>query len=90
MSSSNEKTFSFVSTLALVVIAVQLIPFSYDKELTNHCRDYYALTKGKTLPIAEESMTARLKNKVIVISKKTGLQKKQVIHNYCHSFYLNQ
>ena len=45
MGDSVQKACSFITALALSVIAVQLIPFSRDKELSNYCREYLALLK---------------------------------------------
>ncbi len=90
MGESVYKTLSFVSTLGITVIAIQLVPFSRNKELSNHCREYYAITKGQELPIIDNLMDSRLDKKVKLIERKTGLKHTQEIHNYCHSFYLNQ
>ncbi len=90
MGESAHKAILFVSALALAVIAVQFIPFSRDKELSNLCREYYAITKAKGLPINEDSVNPKLASTINVIATKTGLTGLQTIHNYCHSFYLNQ
>ena len=90
MGESFQKTLSFISALGVVVIAIQLIPFSRDKELSNHCREYYAITKKAKPPITINLMGSRLASKVKLIKRKTGLIRNQEVYDYCHSFYLNQ
>ena len=47
MGDSVQRACSFITALALSVIAVQLVPFSRDKELSNYCRELLALLKVK-------------------------------------------
>ncbi len=82
MESSINKTLLIVSTLAITVISIQYVPFSREKELSNHCREWYSLSKDK-------NMEHQLSIKSKTISRKTGL-KKENIKIFCNSFYFNQ
>ena len=87
MGDSVQKACSFITALALSVIAVQLIPFSRDKELSNYCREYLALLKIRP----DEETSRKTIEKRVVIASKTGLSVDiQQINDYCNSFYLNQ
>ena len=87
MGDSVQKACSFITALALSVIAVQLIPFSRDKELSNYCREYLALLKIRP----DEETSQKIIDKRGIISRKTGLSvDTQQINDYCNSFYLNQ
>ncbi len=90
MIESAQKSLFFISALALSLITIQLIPFSREKELSNYCREYYALTKEQGFTIAKGSIDNTLSQIVSTISKKSGLKTRKQIHNLCHSFYLNQ
>ena len=87
MGDSVEKACSFITALALSVIAVQLIPFSRDKELSNYCREYLALLKIRP----DEEIAQKIIDKRAVIARETDLNVDiQQINDYCNSFYLNQ
>ena len=87
MGDSVQKAFSFITALALSVIAVQLIPFSRDKELSNYCREYLALLKIRP----DEETAQKIIDKRGIIASKSGLSVDiQQINDYCNSFYLNQ
>ena len=87
MGDSVQKAFSFITALALSVIAVQLIPFSRDKELSNYCREYLALLKIRP---DEETSRKRIEKRGIISSKTDLSVDIQQINDYCNSFYLNQ
>ena len=87
MGDSVQKACSFITALALSVIAVQLIPFSRDKELSNYCREYLALLKVRP----DKETSQKIIDKRGIIATKTGLGVDiQQINDYCNSFYLNQ
>ena len=87
MGDSVQKACSFITALALSVIAVQLIPFSRDKELSNYCREYLALLKIRP----DEEIAQKIIEKRGVIARKADLNVDiQQINDYCNSFYLNQ
>ena len=87
MGDSVQKACSFITALALSVIAVQLIPFSRDKELSNYCREYLALLKIRP----DEEISRKTIEKRGIIASKSGLSVDiQQINDYCNSFYLNQ
>ena len=87
MKDSVQKACSFITALALSVIAVQLIPFSRDKELSNQCREYLAIINGPT----SHKITGKINQKRITISNKAGISNEyKEITKYCDSFYLNQ
>ena len=87
MGDSVQKACSFITALALSVIAVQLIPFSRDKELSNYCREYLALLKIRP----DEETSLKIIEKSGLIASKTDLSVDiQQINDYCNSFYLNQ
>ncbi|KGG12783.1 hypothetical protein EV05_0454 [Prochlorococcus sp. MIT 0601] len=90
MGDSFQKAFLFVNCMALCVIAVQLIPFSREKELSNFCREYYALTKEKDELSQNSKISSKLVLKRGVISKKTGLNTEKNVDDFCNSFYFNQ
>jgi len=87
MGNSFQKACSFITALALSVIAVQLIPFSRDKELSNHCREYLAMSNGPTTPEITEKINSKSK---IIVSKSGISNEYKEITKYCGSFYLNQ
>ena len=87
MGNSVQKACSFITALALSVIAVQLIPFSRDKGLSNHCREYLALLKVRP----DEETSQKIIEKRGIVASKSGLSVDiQQINDYCNSFYLNQ
>ena len=87
MVDSFQKSCSFITSLALGVIAVQLIPFSRDKELSNHCREYLAISNIPSNP----ERIKRINQKRREIEKKAGIgNNEKGILEYCNSFYLNQ
>ncbi len=87
MGDSVHKACSFITALALSVIAVQLIPFSRDKELSNYCREYLALLKVRP----DKETSQKIIDKRGIIATKTALSVDiQQINDYCNSFYLNQ
>ena len=87
MENSVQKACSFITALALSMIAVQLIPFSRDKELSNYCREYLALLKVRP----DEETSQKIIEKRGIIASKTNLSGDiQQINDYCNSFYLNQ
>ena len=87
MGDSVQKACSFITALALSVIAVQLIPFSRDKELSNYCREYLALLKVRP----DEEIAQKIIAKRGIIASKTDLNGDiQQTNDYCNSFYLNQ
>ena len=87
MGNSVQKACSFITALALSVIAVQLIPFSRDKELSNYCREYLALLKIRP----DKEIAQKIIDKRRIIASKTDLSVDiQQINDYCNSFYLNQ
>ena len=87
MGDSVQKACSFITALALSVIAVQLIPFSRDKELSNYCREYLALLKVRP---DEETSQKIIEKRGIIASKSALSVDIQQINDYCNSFYLNQ
>ncbi len=87
MEDSIQKACSCITALALSVIAVQLIPFSRDKELSNYCREYLALLKIRP----DKEIAQKIIDKRRIIASKTDLSVDiQQINDYCNSFYLNQ
>ena len=87
MGDSVQRACSFITALALSVIAVQLVPFSRDKELSNYCREYLALLKVRP----DEETSRKIIEKRGIIASKAGLSIDiQQINDYCNSFYLNQ
>ena len=86
MSKSLNKAFIGTIALALIVIAVGLIPFSREKELSNLCREYY------TMYLNEIDYSLKEKNvKINLIAKKTGLKSDtNNVGDFCNSFYFNQ
>ena len=86
MTNSLNKAFTGTIALALIVIAVGLIPYSREKELSNLCREYY------TMYINQNDYSLKEKNaKITVIANKSGLRAEtNNIGNFCNSFYLNQ
>ncbi len=87
MGDSIQKACSFITSLALGVIAVQLIPFSRDKELSNHCREYLAIIN--VLP-GSENEEQEIRKRAIIASKIEVNNNFKKISYYCNSFYLNQ
>ena len=86
MENSLDKAITVIAALSLTVIAVELVPFSREKELSNLCREYYVMELNNNEYTREEKKT-----KVRVLSKKTGLsQKTKNIKDFCNSFYFNQ
>ena len=86
MSNSFSKALTGVIALALVLMAVGLIPFSREKELSNLCREYY------TMYINQNDYSLKEKNtKISLIARKTGLKAEtNNVGNFCNSFYFNQ
>ena len=86
MTNSINKAFTAVIALALVIMAIGLVPFSREKELSNLCREYF------TMYLNESDYSPMEKNqKIRLISSKTGLKaEKNNIGNFCNSFYFNQ
>ncbi len=86
MINSLNKALTGVIALALVVIAVGRIPFSKEKQLSNLCREYYAMYLNQV------DYSPKEKNKKIkAIANKTGLKSEtNNIGNFCNSFYFNQ
>ena len=86
MSNSLSKALTGVIALALVLMAVGLIPFSREKELSNLCREYY------TMYINQNDYSLKEKNaKIKVIANKTGLKAEtNNVGSFCNSFYFNQ
>ena len=86
MSESLNKGLKSVIAIALVVLAIGRIPFSREKELSNLCREYYAMYLNQDDYSSKEKI-----QKIKVIAKKTGLKAEtNNIGNYCNSFYFNQ
>ena len=86
MTNSLNKTFTGVIALALVVIAVGRIPFSREKELSNLCREYYAMYLNQ-----EDYSQNEKTQKIKTIANKTGLKSEtNNVGNFCNSFYFNQ
>tara|TARA_Y100001968_G_scaffold61590_1_gene52356 strand:+ start:505 stop:777 length:273 start_codon:yes stop_codon:yes gene_type:complete len=86
MKNSLDKAFTVVAALSLTIIAVELVPFSREKELTNLCREFYVMELNNNEYTIEEKKT-----KVRVLSKKTGLSEKtKNIKDFCNTFYFNQ
>ncbi len=86
MTNSLNKAFTGSIALALIVIAVGRIPFSREKELSNLCREYYAMY------LNQNDYSLKEKNsKIKIIANKTGLKgETNNISNFCNSFYFNQ
>ncbi len=86
MANSLNKAFTATIALALVVIAIGRIPFSREKELSNLCREYYAMYLNQN----DYSLIEKNK-KIKVIADKTGLKAEtNNVGNFCNSFYFNQ
>ena len=86
MTNSINKAFTAAIALALMVIAVGRIPFSREKELSNLCREYYAMYLNQTDYSLKEKNT-----KIKVIANKAGLKTEaNNVDNFCNSFYFNQ
>ena len=86
MNNSFNKAFTGVIALSIIVIAVGLVPFSREKELTNLCREYY------TIYLNQNDYSVKEKNsKMNVIANKTGLKAEtNNVSDFCNSFYFNQ
>ncbi len=86
MTNSLNKAFTGVIAISLVVMAVGRIPFSREKELSNLCREYYAMY------LNQQDYSQKEKDKKIkAIANKTGLKPEtNNIGNFCNSFYFNQ
>ena len=86
MTDSINKAFRGTIAFAISVIAVGLVPFSREKELSNLCREYY------TIYLNQNGYSSKEKNsKIKVIANKTGLKaEKNNVDNFCNSFYFNQ
>ena len=86
MISSLNKAFTGVIALALMVMAVSLIPYSREKELSNLCREYY------TMDLNQKDYSLKEKgSKLKLIAKKTGIKADtNNVGNFCNSFYFNQ
>tara|TARA_Y100001968_G_scaffold238620_1_gene222017 strand:- start:1479 stop:1742 length:264 start_codon:yes stop_codon:yes gene_type:complete len=86
VANSLNKAFTATIALALVVIAIGRIPFSREKELSNLCREYYAMYLNQN----DYSLIEKNK-KIKVIADKTGLKAEtNNVGNFCNSFYFNQ
>ncbi len=86
MTNSLNKAFTGVIALSLVVIAVGRIPFSREKELSNLCREYYAMYLNQ-----EDYSPKEKTQKIKIIANKTGLKSEtNNVGNFCNSFYFNQ
>ena len=86
MTNSLNKAFTGAIALALIVIAIGRIPFSREKELSNLCREYYAMY------LNQNDYSSTEKNaKIKLIANKTGLKAlTNNIGDFCNSFYFNQ
>ena len=86
MIDSINKAFTGTIAFAISIIAIGLIPFSREKELSNLCREYY------TIYLNQNGYSSKEKNsKIKVIANKTGLKaEKNNVDNFCNSFYFNQ
>ena len=86
MNHSLNKAFTGVIALSLMVIAIERIPFSREKELSNLCREYY------TMYLNVNDYSSKEKSlKIKAIAKKTGLiEEANNIDSFCNSFYFNQ
>ena len=86
MTNSLNKAFTGVIALALVLMTVGRIPFSREKELSNLCREYYAMYLNQ-----EDYSPKEKTHKIKTIADKTGLKSEtNNIGNFCNSFYFNQ
>tara|TARA_Y100001968_G_scaffold320789_1_gene354276 strand:+ start:1213 stop:1476 length:264 start_codon:yes stop_codon:yes gene_type:complete len=86
MSNSLNKAFTGVIALSLMVIAVCRIPFSREKELSNLCREYYAMNLNQNSYSSIEKTS-----KINLIANKISLKAElNNIDSYCNSFYFNQ
>jgi len=86
MTNSLNKAFTGTIALALILIAVGRIPFSREKELSNLCREYYAMYLNQNDYSVKEKSA-----KISLIAKKTGIKAEtNNIGNFCNSFYFNQ
>ncbi len=86
MTNSLNKAFTGVIALTLVVMAIGRIPFSREKELSNLCREYYAMYLNQEVYSPKEKA-----QKIKTIANKTGLKSEtNNIGNFCNSFYFNQ
>ena len=59
------KAFTGTIALALIVIAIGLIPISREKQLSNLCREYYAILKSKN----DYSLQEKRVNIKIIVNK---------------------
>ena len=84
MGNSFQKACFFITALALSVIAVELIPFSREKDLSNSCREYLAIRNSPTNP--EIIISMNKKGRLIASKAKISTDYK-VITKYCNSFY---
>ena len=86
MNNSIKQALIGLIAIALMIISVSLIPFSREKELSNLCREYYAINQN----LSDYSSRDKL-SKIKVIANKTGLKtNKSNIIDFCNSFYFNQ
>ena len=86
MTNSLNKAFTGVIALALIGIAVGLIPFPREKELSNLCREFITIYPNQNYYSFKEK-----NEKIKVITDKTGLKAEtNNISNFCNSFYFNQ
>ena len=103
MGKSLTKALLTISTLSLGVIAVQLVPFSREKELSNHCREWYAMTHNQknALNIRKRTKKSELiaKKAGLVLKDSKEIKQKPIISKFitssnvfrfCNSFYFNQ
>ena len=86
MNDSLHNAYKGFIALSLVVIAIGRIPFSQEKELSNLCREYYAMYLNQ-----EDYSPQEKAQKIKTIAYKTGLKSEtNNIGNFCNSFYFNQ
>ena len=86
MTNSLNKAFTAAIALALIVIAISRVPFSREKELSNLCREYYAMYLNQNDYSVKEKSA-----KISLIAKKTGIKAEtNNVVNFCNSFYFNQ
>ena len=86
MTNSLNKAFTGIIVLAVMVIAVGRIPFSREKEISNHCREYYTMNLNQ-----KDYSFKEMAKKIKIIAYKTGLKaESQNIRDFCNSFYFNQ
>ena len=86
MTNSLNKAFTGAIALAMIVMAIGLIPFSREKELINLCREFYTMQLNRN-----DYKSNEWDKKIKVIAKKTGIKEEiKNVDNFCNSFYFNQ